>query len=286
MSFQMRFHLAIVIKPKGTIMNLQKLHLLVISLFIFSTTALADDLPAKSNKLVNDYAGSLSNQQKSMLERKLVDYNDSTSTQIAILIVNDLQGYDIVDYAQRVAQKWGIGQQKTNNGVIIVLKPKSADSRGEVNIDVGYGLEPIIPDITAKRIVDNEMIPHFKTNDYYGGLNAGIDVIMSLSAGQFTADDYKRKTEQSGKNAGFVVPFIVLIIIIILINRNKGNNHTIGRRGGSSLWTALLLGSMMGGGGGSWGSFRSGSGSFGGGGGGFGGFGGGSFGGGGASGSW
>ncbi|MCB2221723.1 MAG: TPM domain-containing protein [Bacteroidetes bacterium] len=253
---------------------------------MFVSSSFAQELPDVPKRLVTDQFGLLSDQQTNQLERKLVAFSDTNSTQIAILITGDLQGYDIVDFSQRVAQKWGIGQQKFDNGAIIVLKPKTSDSKGEVNIDVGYGLEPIIPDIIAKRIIENEMIPHFRNNDYFAGLNAAVDVMISLAAGQFTADEYKGRTQRDGAGAGFVVPFIVLIIIIILINRNKGNNHTIGRRGSSSLWTAIILGSMMSSGGGSWGNFRSGSGGFGGGGGGFGGFGGGSFGGGGASGSW
>jgi len=256
----------------------------------FAFQAISQDLPDAPKSLVNDEVGLLSPQERNALERKLVAFSDTNSTQIAILIVNDLQGYDITDYAQRIAQKWGIGQKKYDNGAIIVLKPKTADSKGEVNIDVGYGLEPLVPDITANRIIDNEMIPHFKKNDYYGGLNAGTDVIMSLAAGQFTADQYKKRTKNDERSSGLFVPFLALIIIIIIIRRGKNNNHTMGggrgRRGGSGLLTALLLGSMLGGHRGSWGNFQSGSGSFGGGGGGFGGFGGGSFGGGGASGSW
>jgi uncharacterized protein len=260
--------------------------LILLAFLFIASWSIAQDLPEAPKRLVTDQLGLLSDQQVSQLERKLVAFSDTNSTQIAIFITGDLQGYDIVDFSQRVAQKWGVGQKKYDNGAIIVLIPKTANSKGEVNIDVGYGLEPIIPDITAKRIIENEMIPQFRNNDYYAGLNAAVDVMISLAAGQFTADEYKNRTQDEGAGAGFIIPFIVLIIIIILINRNKGNNQTIGRRGGSSLWTALLLGSMMSGGGGSWGNFRSGSGGFGGGGGGFGGFGGGSFGGGGASGSW
>ncbi len=162
----------------------QIISIITISIII-SSQLFAQDLPEKSNRLVNDYVGLLSNQEVNFLERKLVNYNDTTSTQIAILIVSDLQGYDIVDYAQRIGQKWGAGQKGKDNGVIIVLKPKTSTSKGEVNIDIGYGLEPIIPDITAKRIVDREMIPHFETNDYIGGLNAATGVSIALAAGQF-----------------------------------------------------------------------------------------------------
>ena len=270
-------------------MKHKNLHILFIVLVLSVTQVIAQDIPDRPSppRLVNDFVELLNKQQTNHLERKLVAFNDTNSTQIAILIVDDLKGYDVADYAQRVAQKWGIGQKKYDNGAIIVLKPKTATTKGDVNIDVGYGLEPIIPDITAKRIIDNEMIPRFKNNDYFGGLDAATNVMMSLAAGQFTADQYKDKTKGGG-GLGFLVPFIVMIIVFSMINRRRGNYYdSTGKKSSSlPLWTALWLGSAMGGSrGGSWGNFSSGSGGFGGGGG-FGGFGGGSFGGGGASGSW
>ena len=265
----------------------------MIVLILSFSEMVGQDLPDKPQppRLVNDFIGLLDQQQDNYLENKLVAFNDTNSTQITIVIVNSLNGYDIEDYAQRLAQKWGVGQKKYDNGAIIVLKPKTAESKGEADIDVGYGLEPIIPDITAKHIVDNEMIPHFKQNDYYGGLDAATNVIISLASGKFSADQYEKRQAKSSPY-GALVPFIVIIIVLLMINRNRGN-HISGRRGsGMSFWTALMLGSMLGGSGrGSWGNFQSGSGGFGGfggggGGGGFGGFGGGGFGGGGASGSW
>jgi uncharacterized protein len=262
-------------------------YLIVFLILLTTIRATGQDLPDPPNppRLVNDFAGLLSNQEINTLENKLVAFSDTNSTQITIVIINDIKGYDIVDYAQKLGQKWGIGQKKYNNGAIIVLKPKTTESKGEINIDVGYGLEPLIPDITAKQIIENEMIPHFKNDDYYGGLDAAVNAIMSLAAGQFTADQYNKREGKSSL-LGFLVPIIVLIIVISMINRNKGRQYG-SKSNSSSFWTALMLGSMLGGSGrGSWGDFKSGSGGFGGGGGGFGGFGGGSFGGGGASGSW
>ncbi len=244
----------------------------------------AQDLPPAPDRLVSDEAGILSPQQRNQLETKLVRFDDTTSTQIAIYITNDLQGYDISDFAQRVAQQWGVGQKGKDNGVMIILKPKTGSERGEVNIEVGYGLEPVIPDITAKHIVEYEMIPRFRENDYYGGLQAATDAIMGMAAGHFSADEYVSRHGSEGM--GWFIPIIAMIIIITMIRRNRQGYYHAGR---SSLpfWTALWLGSTLGrSSGGSWDSFRSGSGGFGGGGGGFGGFGGGSFGGGGASGSW
>ncbi len=268
---------------------MKKYTYLIVFLFLLTTAGTeGQNLPDPPNppRLVNDFVGLLSKQEVNALENKLVAFSDTNSTQISIVIVNDIEGYDIVDYSQKLAQKWGVGQKKYNNGAIIVLKPKTAESKGEINIDVGYGLEPLVPDITAKQIIENEMIPHFKNNDYYGGLDASVNAIMSLAAGQFTADHYNKR---AGKKSplGFLVPIIVLIIIISMINRNKGKQYG-SKSNSSSFWTAMMLGSMLGSSGrGSWGDFKSGSGGFGsGGGGGFGGFGGGSFGGGGASGSW
>lgn len=262
--------------------------LLLFISFVLACSAWAQELPEPSNppQLVNDRVELFSKQQINQLKRKLNALNDSTSTQIAILVVDDLQGYDIVDYSQRVAQKWGIGQKGKDNGAIIVLKPKTTTSKGEVNIDVGYGLEPLIPDATAKRIVEKEMIPRFRQEDYFGGVNAAIDVMIGLSAGKFTADGY-RKSSGGGSGAGFLVPIIVLIILLSWINRGRSRYSTYGRQSNSSLWTTLFLASMFSNSSrGSFSDFNSGSGGFGGGSGGFGGFGGGSFGGGGASGSW
>ncbi|MCK5784664.1 MAG: TPM domain-containing protein, partial [Desulfobacterales bacterium] len=151
-------------------------------------------------------------------------------------------------------------------------------------IAVGYGLEPAIPDAIAKRIVDNEMIPHFKSGNYYQGIDRATTVLMKFAAGEISAEGYKKKTETSGIFA--FLPFIIIIIIILMIRGSRGRSQTIGHSN-TSFWSALMLGSMMGNSShsGSWGGFSGGSSGFGGGGG-FGGFGGGSFGGGGAGGSW
>jgi len=267
---------------------MHKINLISIILLFSISSLWGQDFPEKPNppRLVNDYVGLLTSQQKNALERKLVALSDTNGTQIAIVIVESIHGYDIVDYSQRLAQKWNIGQKKDDNGAIIVLKPKTASGKGEVNIDVGYGLEPYIPDITSKRIIENEMIPYFKQNNYYGGLDAATNVMIDLVSGHFTPDQYNKGGRQSPFS--FLVPLIIMIIVISMIFRRGSGNQTMGgRNNNSSIWTALLLGSMMGGrGGSSFGNFSGGSGSFGGGGGGFGGFGGGSFGGGGASGSW
>ena len=259
------------------------------SLLLILAPIVAQDIPDPPSppRLVNDYTGILKPNQINHLERKLVNFDDSSSSQIVVLLVKSLNGLTKEEFADRVGEKWGAGQKGKNNGIVVLVKPKYGNERGQARISVGYGLEGVIPDALAKRIVEQEMIPYFNNDDYFTGLNQATTTLISLAKGEFTADQYKKKT--SGSPFGALVPIIIIIIIILFMRRNSGNHYTTGSKG-TSIWTALWLASMMGGrgGGGSWGDFRSGGGSFGGGGGGggFGGFGGGSFGGGGAGGSW
>jgi uncharacterized protein len=235
--------------------------------------------PPDPPRLLADMAGILSYSENMALEDKLVRFNDTTSNQILIIITNELYGYEISEFADRIGDQWGVGQADLDNGVIVVIKPKTAGQRGQAWIAVGHGLEGAIPDITAGHIIDQEMIPYFRENNYYGGLDAATTVLMELAAGEYTSDEYNR----SGKADWWAfAPFFIFILIFILISRLSRRSRTIGKRNVSP-WTAFWLGSMMGSGSIGRGSSSGGS-SFGGGG--FGGFGGGSFGGGGAGGSW
>jgi uncharacterized protein len=265
----------------------------VVAAFILISTSsyriLAQDFPEKPvpPRLVNDFAGMLSSEEVNALENKLVAYNDSSSTQIAIVTVSDLHGYDKSDYAQRLAEQWGIGQKGLNNGVIILIKPKTSESLGQVQIDQGYGLEGVIPDLTCAQIVDNEILPEFRAGNYYKGLDKATSTLMSLASGEFPADQYGKSKEG---DLGGLTPFIIFIIFLILlmfIRSNGGSNQKHISRKGLPLWMLLtMMNSGRNSHSGSWGGFSGGGGFGGGGGGGFGGFGGGSFGGGGAGGSW
>jgi uncharacterized protein len=270
------------------------LHLTIVTSFLltalFSGAVTAQDFPEKPfpPRLVNDFAGMLSTQEVNALEEKLVAYEDSTSTQIAIVTVSDLMGYDKADYAQRLAEKWGIGQKGLNNGLIILVKSKTNESSGQVQIAQGYGLEGVIPDIVCGQIVDYEVLPEFRKGNYYLGLDRATSTLMALASGEFPADQYGKSKGSDLGNIAPIIFFIIFLVIVIFMRSNGGSNQRHISRKGLPLW--LLL-SMMNAGGnkhnGSWGGF-SGGGGFGGGGGGggFGGFGGGSFGGGGAGGSW
>ena len=246
-------------------------------LFVLLTfgTSLKAQLPSPPNppRLVNDYTNTLTAHQIGVLERKLVAYNDSTSTQFLVLLVDDLQGYSIEQYATEIGHSWGVGQKDKNNGAVILVKPKKGSESGKVTISTGYGIEQYITDATAKIIIEREMIPAFKENDYYTGIDNAINVMMNLCSGKFTQEDY-------AKDDGFPLWLIILIIIAIVIILSKfSDNNGQSYSGGGHRTVWIPMGSF-GGGGFSGGGFGGGSS------GGFGGFGGGGFGGGGASGSW
>ena len=247
----------------------------------------SQDIPDKPvpARLVNDLAGMLSSDEINRLENKLVAFNDSTSTQIAIVTVTTLNGYDKSDFAQRLGEKWGIGRKKLDNGILVLVKPKTPDSRGEVFITQGYGLEGAIPDLAISDIVNREILPAFSSGDYYGGLDNATNILMSLARGEFTAADYGQRAKKSdGKDFPVALFIIGIIFFIAIISKKSGgsNNKNIST-GGLPLWLLLsMMGSGRGSHRGSWGGFSGG----GGGGGGFGGFGGGSVGGGGAGGRW
>ncbi|AWW30971.1 TPM domain-containing protein [Echinicola strongylocentroti] len=259
-------------------------------LFLFLLTAQViiaqDDFPERPNppKLVNDFSQTLSSSEQAALEQKLVAFNDSTSSQITVVLMGSVGQYDISDYAFQLGEKWGIGQEGKDNGLLILAAMKDR----KVFIATGYGLEGAVPDALARRIVDNVIVPSFKREAYYEGLDQATTMIIKLASGEYDAEDVEKKGN-SGGAIFFILIFIVIFIIIPFIkNRNDNDNHMGGRGGGVDFFTSLMLMNLLGGGnrgGGGFGNFSGGGGSFGGGGG-FGGFGGGSFGGGGAGGSW
>lgn len=253
--------------------------------FLLSLNAIlfAQTFPAKPNRLVNDYTQTLSPDEINHLEQKLVAFDDSTSTQVAVVLIRSLEGYDVADYAVRLAESWGIGGAKNNNGVLLLV---SLGDR-KVTIQTGYGVEGALPDAITKRIIENEITPNFRSGNYFAGINQGTDAIIAYTKGEYK-NDSPRKGQRSGNgSAGFIIIIIIIIIIAMSKGGRGGGNQVIGGRGSASPFWWLLLGNQLGrGGGGGFGGFSGGGGGFGGGGGGFGGFGGGSFGGGGSSGSW
>lgn len=249
------------------------------------TTLFGQDLPAVSRTIVTDFTNTLSTSQREALERKLVAFNDTTSTQIAVVLVNSTDGYDVSDYAVRLAKKWGVGDAKYNNGVLLL----AAIGDRAVTIQTGYGVEGALPDAIAHRIIENDIKPAFRSGDYYAGLDNATSSIISFTKGEYKAEKKSQQSSEGGGISGILI-IVVIVIIFALISKGGGGNNRGGKvingKGSNDLFWWMLL-SGLGGGGNSRGG-GGGFGGFGGGdsGGGFGGFGGGDFGGGGASGRW
>lgn len=259
--------------------NKQILLALVLFLLVLPGT-IAQDIPPKpaNEQTVYDFGNMLSAREASYFEQEMTQFARETSTQIVLVTVESLNGYDKADYAQRLAEKWGIGQKGKDNGILILLQPKTASQRGEAYIAVGYGLEGVVPDAIAFDIVNNEMIPSFKQGQTAQGINNAITVLMDITRGEYSAEEYARKNKGKGTGAGGIIAILIFFFFIRMFFGRSRRHHTMG---GSSALPWFLMGTMMGGG------SRSGSfGNFSGGSGGFGGFGGGGFGGGGAGGSW
>ena len=255
---------------------------LVISFLFFAFHAIAQPFHPKPNppKAVNDYAHMLESFQVDALEQKLDAYNDTTSSAIVIVTIDQLGDSAIDEVALRYLREWGVGVKGKNNGVVILVSKKERKSW----IATGYGLEGVLPDITVKQIIDQRMIPYFKGNDFYRGFDNTIDGIEQAAAGEFKADPVAQSRGRGGGISGRTIFFLIIIIVFIVIKLFGGGGGGGGYASRSGFGSSLpwfLLGSLMGGGG-----RDSGGGGFGGGGGDFGGFGGGSGGGGGAGGGW
>lgn len=246
-----------------------------IILTLSAQIAMAIPQRPEPQRLVNDFAGLFQPTQREGLEHMLVEFDDTTSNQIAVITTLDLEGYDAADYATRIGLEWQVGSARFDNGIVIVVKPKTRDSSGKVFIAVGYGLEGAIPDAYVKRIVNDVMIPHFMNDDYYSGVEEACRILMKLASGEISE---LRETEDEDHILISIAFFILVLFVFITIIASKNDNNGKGNGGrGPVIYTGPVITR-----GHNYGGFSSGGGF----GGGFGGFGGGSFGGGGAGGSW
>jgi len=219
-------------------------------------------VPAHGGVWVHDETGVLSASAKAQLENLLQAHRDSTSSQIAVLIIPSLEGSDIDGYAVKVFEDWKLGQAKKDNGVLFLV----AMQEKQIRIEVGFGLEGVLTDAMSSRINRNEVAPYFKEGNYEGGIQAGVVAIIKTIAGTYINENPTPQRKRSKRSPISSIIFII-IILIVMSRRNKG-----GGGGGGGFWTAAMLGSMMGGsgrgsGGGSWGGGDFGGGGFSGGGG-------------------
>jgi len=240
---------------------------LSIILVVFSSVLIAQPEIPKLDKHANDFTNTIGREQLEKINSELLRFEYESTTQIVFVMINSLEDYPIENYAFDVAEKNGIGTKQNDNGVLLVV----ALADRKMRIEVGYGLEGPLPDALANSIIRNEITPHFKNEDYLGGVVSGLTAIIQATKGEYTRSDKDRNRRTDDDGGGF--PFVYIIFMILML--------LFGGRGRGGLGTLLLFGAL--GGGRRSGGF-SGGGGFGGGGGFSGG--GGSFGGGGASGGW
>lgn len=198
-------------------------------LFLFSLLLAASfcraQLPEFSNRLVNDYAGILSNDEVRSMESRLRNYYDTTSNCIIVVIINDLGEYEAADFAQRLGEKWSVGTGKYNNGLVILLSPEGH----EVHIATGYGLEGVLPDVTCRRIAEKYMKPHFKEEEYYEGLEAGLDIILPVAAKEYSFEKFQKEQEAAEREEtraalialGFVAGLFGIICIVFAVRKKR-----------------------------------------------------------------
>jgi uncharacterized protein len=200
---------------------------LILFLALITGIAHAQDFPKKSSRLVNDYTNTLSGTEQQTLEQKLIAYDDSTSTQVAIVVVQDLGGYEVQDYAVRLAESWGIGQKGTNNGVLILA---SIGDR-KITIQAGYGMEGVLPDAICKRIIEQEIKPAFKQGNFYQGFDDAINAIALAAKGEYKAVPRKKNNKSAPGFVFVIIVFIVMLIIFSIRNRGGGTTYTNRGRG-------------------------------------------------------
>jgi uncharacterized protein len=232
----------------------------------------AEVIPPKPDRYFNDYAGVVSKTAALRFNEELAQFERETSDQVVVAIFPKMQSdSDIADYTQRVAQAWGVGQKERRNGVVLFVFVQ--DRR--MFIQVGYGLEGALPDITAFDITEHKMKPRFRNGDYEGGIATGIDSIFKAIRGEYKGSG-NTVAERNRRGGGapsflFFVIFLIALIVMSRIMRRLGGYGYSSRGGGPIFFPG-------GGGGGGWSSGGGGGGGFSGGGG--------SFGGGGAGSSW
>lgn len=256
--------------------------LLLWSLLLCAGPAQAQQFPQLTGRVV-DAANILSPAEEVSLDAKLTRLEQQSQRQLVVVTIADLQGYDIADYGFRLGDHWGIGDKARDDGALLIVAPNER----KVRIEVGYGLEGILPDVLAGRIIRESIVPSFKQGNYPGGISAGTDAIIKIlmlppDEARKLAEQAKREEESGTQNGQVLVAiFLIFMFIILPMLLRRG----LGRAYRSGIAPVILWGPSIGSGGGSRWSGGGGGGGWSSGGGGFSG-GGGGFGGGGSSGSW
>lgn len=240
--------------------------LLAVTIATATISLAADPLPPKPSRYVSDAAGVLSPQVAAALNARLETFERETSNQVIVATFPKIpDDYAFEDFTQRTAEAWGVGQGRDDNGVVLFVFPNDRRTR----IEVGYGLEGVLPDIVAKRIIENEMLPAFRAGDFNAGITRGVNAILQATRGEYRGSG--RTNAETAENVDgtwlIFLFFILVVFIIVAANQKAARRGTFyGPRGRRTVWTPPIGGGWSSGGGGSRGGFSGGGGSFGGGG--------------------
>jgi uncharacterized protein len=250
--------------------DFQRLLLAGILCLLFCLPAFGLAVPERPEGRVTDRTGTLTRDQITALERKLAAFERETTNQIAVLLIPSLEGESLEDYSIRLAEKWRIGQQGRDNGVILLIVKNDRKLR----MEVGYGLEGALPDALAGTIIRNEISPRFREGQFYQGIDAGVNAVIAATKGE-----YKAGPKGKGSQMEAWIPLLImgafLFFFILAASRARRRQYHSGNSRGWTSGGGFFGGGPFLGGSGGW---SSGGDSFSGGGG--------SFGGGGASGTW
>ncbi|MFM7178058.1 MAG: TPM domain-containing protein [Bacteroidota bacterium] len=239
----------------------------------------ASGIPARPEptRLCNDFTGTLTTEEMAELEAFCVALDQATSVQLCLVVVQDMDGMEVSDFANRLFERWGIGRAQQDDGVLLLM----ALSERKIRIENGYGLESILTDALSRRLIEQDIVPAMRANGLAAALNAGANGIAAIVRGEYSNAEARSEAadgEGSGGISLFWLVFWLVMIVWILGSLGGGiggGGRSVGRGGTRSMGGPIFFpGGGFGGGGGGFG------------GGGFGGFGGGMSGGGGASGSW
>lgn len=221
--------------------------------------AQALEVPSRPKGRVSDYTGTLTAADIRALENTLAEFERATTNQIAVLIIPTLAGDSLEDYSIRLAEKWQIGQKGLDNGVILLIVMKDR----KIRIEVGYGLEGVLPDSLAGDIIRQAIAPQFRQGRFREGIRSGIAAIMAATTGEYKATPRRRP---AGKIVSWFWPlFLLFLLFSMFANLFRRRRYYSARRGGWIYGGPMWWGGGSGGGG-FGGGFSGGGGGFGGGG--------------------
>jgi len=212
--------------------------LLVPTIFSF---ALALEVPPLRGR-INDYAGMIQPDKARELEGRLADFERDTGHQVAVLTIPSLKGDALEDFSIRVAEAWKIGQKGFDNGAILLI----VRDDHKLRIEVGYGLEGVLPDAIANRIISEIIVPRFRENDYSGGIEAGVNAILQVTKGEPLPERARTSTRSNASRASSLLTALTMTAILALFIGMTQRRLIGGVFGGAAAGLVASLGSAAG----------------------------------------